>query len=73
MKDNVGVRLAEGDACFVCDGPTTKGEPVVCVAFDVPAYITTFKVNRDMHVGCASELLALLDLRIKQAQNYGRV
>lgn len=68
MKDNVRVCQGDGSECFVCERETPKGTPVIAVSFDVPALVTTITVNRHMHLDCAGELQALLDLRIRQAK-----
>lgn len=66
-RDSVRVEVGKGDRCFVCEEPTPTGKRVLSVSFDVPIFLATIKVKRDMHVECAKDLRALLDLKIKQA------
>jgi hypothetical protein len=69
FEENVTVVQSKGDEeCFVCDGKFNKKEPGVAVGFNVPAILTTIRVKRQMHLGCAEELRRILDARIAEAR-----
>jgi hypothetical protein len=68
LDDGVQARISLGGGCFLCDDKIESGEPTVFIRVDIPAILTTIKVEKEMHLNCAAELAVLVQLRIKQAK-----
>jgi hypothetical protein len=60
--------VVKGDEKCICDGPFVKGEGAVQLSVEVPAVLTTLKVKRLFHLGCAEEFAKVLFKRIGEAR-----
>lgn len=70
IEDNVSVVPGNGENCFVCETPIARNEAAIEVAFNVSILgITSKRMVEKMHLECAMRLRAVLDTRIRQAED----
>jgi Ni,Fe-hydrogenase I small subunit len=68
LRQNVVLRPARsGEACLACDDPFEEdGDPAISVTVEIPALLTTVKMEKPLHPACAKALRDRLDSLLKQ-------